>query len=417
MSILPVSAPSITPLFHHRPFRLLFTTRIAANTANQMQAVAIGWLIYDLTGSALALGLIGLVQFIPPLALSLIAGQVIDRYSRKFILIYCYIVEFAVSATLLVLAVFADPPVQLIFGLLLVNAIARTFEAPALQSLVPSTVPREILMPAVSAHASAGKMSQLIGPAIGGLLYTFGAGLDLGLCAALILVAGIASILLPVPPAPALPPKVTWTTLVAGIRFIWREQAVLGAMSLDLAATLFGGVVALLPIFARDILQINSWGFGLLRAAPATGALIVAAILTRTTINRSGGHIMFAAVAVYGIATVAFGLSGHAGLSLVMLMVVGGADMLSTVIRQSLIQFATPDDMRGRVFAVNALFVNTSSQIGMFESGITADWFGAVGSAVLGGGAVLAIVAIWAWRFPTLRDVQRPDQLMAIQSR
>jgi MFS family permease len=322
-----------------------------------------------------------------------------------------------VSAGLLTLAVFADRPVRLIFGLLLANAVARTFEAPALQSLVPSTVPREILMRAVSAHASAGKMSQLIGPALGGLLYVFGAGVDFGLCAALVLMAGIASILLPVPPAPAQPPKVTWTTIVAGVRFIWHEPAVLGAMSLDLAATLFGGVVALLPIFARDILQINSWGFGLLRAAPATGALIVAVILTRTTINRSGGHIMFGAVAIYGIATIAFGLSVHAGLSLVLLMIVGSADMLSTVIRQSLMQFATPDDMRGRVFAVNALFVNTSSQIGMFESGVTADWFGAVGSAVLGGTAVLAIVAIWAWRFPTLRNVQRPDQLAAMQSR
>src|SRR5581483_8114853 len=374
MSSLPASAPSSAPLFHHRPFRLLFTTRAAANTANQMQAVAVGWLVYDLTGSALALGLIGLVQFIPPLMLSLIAGQVVDRHSRKLILICCYIVEFTVSASLLALAVFADRPVRLIFGLLLINAIARTFEAPALQSLVPSTVPRDILMRAVSAHASAGKMSQLIGPALGGLLYAFGAGVVFGLCAVLVLVAGIASVLLPVPPAPAQPPKVSWTTLVAGVRFIWHEPAVLGAMSLDLAATLFGGVVALLPIFARDILHIGSWGFGLLRAAPATGALIVAAVLTRTTINRSGGYVMFGAVAVYGIATVAFALSGNAGLSLVMLMVVGGADMLSTVIRQSLIQFATPDDMRGRVFAVNALFVNTSSQIGMFESGVTADW-------------------------------------------
>ncbi len=417
MSSPPVSAPSPAPLFRHRPFRLLFTTRAAANTANQMQAVAVGWLVYDLTGSALALGLIGLVQFIPPLVLSLVAGQVVDRHSRKLILVYCYLVEFAVSASLLLLAVFADRPVRPIFALLLINAIARTFEAPALQSLVPSTVPRDILMRAVSAHASAGKMWQLIGPALGGLLYAFGAGVDFGLCAFLVLIAGFASVLLPVPPAPAQPPKASWTTLVAGVRFIWHEPAVLGAMSLDLAATLFGGVVALLPIFARDILHIGSWGFGLLRAAPATGALIVAAVLTRTTINRSGGYVMFGAVAVYGIATVAFGLSGNGGLSLVMLMAVGGADMLSTVIRQSLIQFATPDDIRGRVFAVNALFVNTSSQIGMFESGITADWFGAVGSAVVGGVAVLAIVAIWAWRFPTLRDVQRPDQLMAAQSR
>ena len=207
----------------------------------------------------------------------------------------------------------------------------------------------------------------------------------------------------------------TWTTLVAGIDFIWHEPAVLGAMSLDLAATLFGGVVALLPIFARDILQINSWGFGLLRAAPAIGALIVAVALSRTTISRHGGHIMFAAVAVYGLATIAFGFSSNAGLSLAMLMIVGGADMLSTVIRQSLIQFATPDDMRGRVFAVNALFVNTSSQIGMFEFGVTAEWFGAVGSAVLGGVAVLAIVGLWAWRFPRLRNVERPDQLVPDQ--
>jgi MFS family permease len=415
MTDLSATANSTAPLFHHRPFRLLFTTRTAANTANQMQAVAVGWLIYDLTGSALALGLIGLVQFLPPLALSLIAGQVVDHYSRRLILVCCYIVELIVSVALLVLTVFADRPVELIFLLLSVNAVARTFEAPALQSLVPSTVPREILLQAVSAHASAGKMSQLIGPALGGLFYALGAGVDFGLCALLIVIAGVASILLPIPAAPAERPKVTWTTLVAGINFIWQEPAVLGAMSLDLAATLFGGVVALLPIFARDILQINVWGFGLLRAAPAVGALIVAVALSRTTISRHGGLIMFAAVAVYGFATIAFGFSRNAGLSFAVLMIVGGADMLSTVIRQSLIQFATPDAMRGRVFAVNALFVNTSSQIGMFESGVTAEWFGAVGSAALGGVAVVAIVGLWAWRFPRLRNVQRPDQLVPDQ--
>jgi MFS family permease len=411
MSDPPSSAHATPPLFRHRPFRLLFTTRTAANTANQMQAVAVGWLIYDLTGSALALGLIGLVQFIPPLCLTLPAGQIVDHHSRRVILICCYAVELGISIGLLLLATFADRPVRLVFALLLVNAVARTFEAPALQSLVPSTVPRAILMQAVSAHASAGKMSQLIGPALGGLLYGFGAGVDFGLCALLIVVATIASMRLPMPPALAQRPKVTWATLVAGIRFIWSEPAVLGAMSLDLAATLFGGVVALLPIFARDILQINSWGFGLMRAAPATGALIIATILSRLPITRAGGRIMFASVAVYGIATVAFGLSNVATLSLGLLMVVGAADMLSTVIRQSLIQFATPDEMRGRVFAVNALFVSCSGQIGMFESGVTADWFGAVGSAVLGGAAVLAIVMIWAWRFPTLRRVERPDDL------
>src|ERR1700691_4649140 len=231
----------------------------------------------------------------------------------------------------------------LVFALLLVNAVARTFEAPALQSLVPSTVPREILMKAVSAHASAGKMSQLVGPALGGLLYAFGAGVDFGLCAFLIGITGGAGARLPVPPLATERPKVTWSTIIAGLRFIWNEPVVLGAMSLDLAATLFGGVVALLPIFARDILQINSWGFGLLRAAPAIGALIVAVALSRTTISRHGGHIMFAAVAVYGLATIAFGFSSNASLSLAILMIVGAADMLSTVIRQSLIQFSTPD--------------------------------------------------------------------------
>jgi MFS family permease len=415
MSESSISAGHTPPLFHHRPFRLLFITRATSNTANQMQAVAVGWLIYDLTGSALALGLIGLVQFLPPLCLTLVAGQIVDHHSRRLILLWCYAVEFAVTLGLVALALFVANPVEPIFALLLVNAIARTFEAPALQSLVPATVPRELLMPAVSAHASAGKMSQLVGPALGGLLYGFGAGVDFGLCAVLIVVAAIASVLLPMPPAPAARPKVTWTTVVAGIHFIWNHAAVLGAMSLDLAATLFGGVVALLPIFARDILHIGPWGFGMLRSAPAIGGLVMAAILSRHLVRRRGGRIMFIGVTFFGLGTIGFGLSDRPALSLALLVIVGASDMLATVIRQSLIQFATPDAMRGRVFAVNTLFVSTSNQIGMFESGVTADWFGAVGSAVLGGVAVLAIAAIWAWRFPALRRVERPDELVPVR--
>ena len=407
----PAVVPTLPPLFRHRSFRLLFITRAASNTANQMQAAAVGWLVYDLTGSALALGLIGLVQFVPPLCLTLPAGQMVDHYSRRTILTCCYAIELSVSVALLVLAIMSERSVEMIFALLLVNAIARTFEGPALQSLVPSTVPRALLMRAISAHTSAGKMSQLIGPALGGALYGFGAGIDFGLCAMLVGVAAIASVLLPIPPVPAVRPKVTWTTLVAGIRFIFSQPAVLGAMSLDLAATLFGGVTALLPIFARDILHINAWGFGILRSAPALGALVVAAILSRFPVSRRAGRIMMAAVACYGAATIAFGLSPYAALSIVLLMAIGAADMLSTVIRQSLIQFATPDDMRGRVFAVNTLFVNCAGQIGMFKSGITAAWFGPVGSAVLGGAVVLGVVVVWAWRFPTLRRVERPDQL------
>jgi MFS family permease len=410
MSEPPVPSKRM-PLFRHRSFRLLFTTRVASNTANQMQAVAVGWYIYALTGSALALGLIGLVQFLPPLCLALLAGQIVDRHSRRLILLCCYAVEVSVSLCLLALSTLFSHPVELVFGLLLINAVARTFEGPALQSLVPSTVPREILMRAVSAHVSAGKMSQLFGPALGGLLYGFGAAVDFGLCALLIAIAGAACALLPIPAAPAERPKITWATILAGINFIWHEPAMLGAMSLDMVATLFGGVVALLPIFARDILHINVWGFGLLRAAPAVGALVVATLLTRLPVTRAAGRIMFAAVAVYGIATIGFGLSGRTALSLGMLMTVGAGDMLSVVVRQSIMQFATPDEMRGRVFAVNSLFTNCAGQIGMFESGVTAAWFGAVGSAVLGGAVVLVVVLLWAWYFPKLRKVERPDEL------
>jgi MFS family permease len=409
MSDPSASIEQTRPLFRHRPFRLLFTTRVAANTANQMQAVAVGWFIYELTGSALALGLIGLVQFLPPLCLTLLAGQVIDHHSRRLILNCCYLIELSVSLGLLVLASFADHPVRLVFALLLVNGIARTFETPTLQSLVASTVPRKALMQAVSAHASAGKMSQLAGPALGGLLYGFGPGIVFGLCAALVCAAGISSALLPMPPTPAQRPKITLATLAAGIRFIWNESAVLGAMSLDLVASLFGGVVALLPIFAGQILHINVLGFGLLRAAPATGAVIIAMFISHRPITRKAGRTMFTAVAVYGAATIGFGLSGRAVLSFALLLAVGAADMLSTVVRQSLIQFATPDEMRGRVFAVNTLFVNCATQLGMFESGVTAEWFGAVGSAVLGGAIVLIVVVIWARLFPSLRKVERPD--------
>jgi MFS family permease len=254
-------------------------------------------------------------------------------------------------------------------------------------------------------------MSQLLGPAFGGLLYAFGAAVDFGICALLIGTAGIACVLLPIPAAPAERPKVTWATILAGINFIWHEPAMLGAMSLDMVATLFGGVVALLPIFARDILHIDAWGFGLLRSAPAVGALVVATLLTRLPVTRAAGRIMFVAVAVYGIATIGFGLSDRTTLSLGMLMMVGAGDMLSVVVRQSIMQFATPDEMRGRVFAVNSLFTNCAGQIGMFESGVTADWFGAVGSAVLGGVVVLVVVVLWAWYFPKLRNVERPEEL------
>jgi MFS family permease len=398
-----------TPLFRVRSFALLFICRLSSNGANQMMAVAVGWQVYELTGSALHLGLIGLVQFAPPLLLMLATGQVADRYNRRLILRLCYVLEFGASAGLLVVAVLPQTNITAIYLLLLLNAVARTFEQPAMGSLLPIMVPRPLLSRAIAAHVSAGKLSGLLGPSLGGLLYVFGPGVVYGTCSLLVLSASVASFLMPNPPVILDRPKVSWDTLLAGFRFIWRCKAVLGAMSFDLIATLFGGVNALLPIYARDILVIGPWGAGLLRSAPALGALATAAVLARFPVTKAGGVFIYSGFAIFGAAVISFGLSTNVALSIFSLMVLGVGDMLSTVIRQTVVQMSTPDEMRGRVFAVNSLFLGTSGQLGSFRAGLTAAWLGAVGSVVLGGVAVFATVAIWLWLFPALRRVDRPD--------
>ena len=394
-------------LFKHRPFRLLFATRVTSNAANQMQAVAIGWQIYEITGSALDLGLIGLIQFLPPLCMALVAGQIIDFYDRRIVLRCCYCVESSISVALLVLSLTAHPSIPAIFGLLMANGVARSFEGPSLQSLLPVMAPPGMLGAAIAAHASASKVSQLAGPSLGGFLYVFGPGADYSACALLIGCAGFASYLLPKPPRPPVRVKASWEGVTAGLRVISTTPILLGAMSLDVAATLFGGVTALLPIFARDLLHIGPAGFGVLRSAPAVGALVVAAVCSRFPIRRSGAKVMFSGLLIYAAGTLVFGLSKHVLVSLVALLVLGAGDMLSTVVRQTLIQTMTPDDKRGRVFAVSSLFVGTGNQLGMFESGVTAQWFGAVGSVVFGAAAVLGVAVVWAGLFPSLRRVDR----------
>lgn len=400
--------PSRSP-FRLRAFQCLFATRIGSNTANQMQAVAVGWQVYDLTDSALHLGLIGLVQFIAPICLTLAAGQVADRYDRRLILRTCYVVEMAMTAILLVLAGLDTPPVWAIYGALLVNSMARTFEGPSLQSLLPMMVPRDAMSRAVAAYASAHKASLLAGPSLGGLLYGFGPLTVYGTCAVLILAAGIAAYLLPPTPAPENRARPTWKSVFAGLAFIWANPSILGAMSLDLVGSLFGGVTALLPIFARDILDVGPWGFGVLRSAPAVGALALALVLARYPITRSGGRVMFIGMTVYGAGMLLFGVSENLVLSIVLLIAAGMGDMLATVIRQTLIQVQTPSDMLGRVYAVNSLFVGVGGQMGQFRAGVTAEWLGAVGSVVLGGVVVLLCVALWLWRFGDLRRLERPD--------
>ncbi len=386
-----------TSLFSVRSFLLLFLTRMGSNTANQMLAVAAGWQIYDLTRSALNLGLVGLVQFLPPHSRcpTLVSGHAADYQDRRLILRCCYTVEFCVAVGLVVVSGMQAPPVLMFYGLLFCNGVARTFEGPSLLSLLPVLVPRELLGRAVAANSMVSRISLLFGPSIGGLLYAFGPRADYVTCGALVSVAAVSSWLLPVPP-PA-PPRETqdWRTLFGGLAFIWRTKPMLGAMSLDLVATLFGGMTALLPIFARDILHIGPWGSGLLRSAPALGGLVTAGILSRFPLGRRGGWFIFIGMGVYGIGTIAFAFSHNAVISILLLLMIGMGDMLSGVTRQTLIQILAPDDTRGRVLAVNTLFNNTAGQLGMFESGVTAAWFGTAGSVIFGGIAVLTVTASW----------------------
>jgi hypothetical protein len=288
---------------------------------------------------------------------------------------------------------------------------ARTFEQPLMQALLPAMAPRPILNRAIAAHVSARHLSVMIGPSLGGVLYVFGPVFDYGVCTALVLAASVAAFLLPDPGQPKELPEVTLDTLLAGFRFMGRSQAILGAMLFEFAAALFGSVSALFPIYARDILQVGAWGAGVLRSAPAVGALLAAAVLTRFPIRRSGGIWLYCGFALTGAAAIVFGLSTNILLSIAALMVSGLGDMLSTVVRQILIQVRTPDEMRGRVFAVNSLFYGTASQLGSFRAGVLAEYVGAVSSVVVGGCAVFVTVVLWVWLFPALLRVDRADDV------
>src|SRR5882757_11087212 len=284
-----------TPLFRVRSFSLLFITRVASTTAFQMLSVVVGWHVYELTNSPLHLGLIGLAQFVAPMILMVPAGQIVDRYNRRLVLRCCYVAAFLSSAGLMLVAALPTPSLAAIYVLVFFNMAARTFEQPLMQALLPAMVPRPILGRAIAAHVSARHLSVLIGPSLGGVLYIFGPVFDYGVCAALVLAALVATLLLPDPGRPALQPDLSLDTILAGFRFIWRCEVILGAMLFEFAAALFGTVSALFPIYARDILQTGAWGAGVLRSAPALGALIAAAMLTRFPLRHNGGVWLYSA--------------------------------------------------------------------------------------------------------------------------
>jgi MFS family permease len=383
-------------------YRRYWLSRVATNVAMQVQVVAVGWQMYELTGSAMALGLVGLVQFAPSAALTFVVGPVVDRYDRRRILMICRTVQGSAALALALASLLGHLDTTLLYTLVFVLGAVGAFEMPAGQALLPSLVPDRLLSRAVALGSSAHQAATIGGPALGGLLYVAGAHAVYATSAALFLTSLALLARVRVRPRPAERPKITLAYLLAGIVFIGRHPVLLGAVSLDLFAVLLGGATALLPIYAKDILNTGAWGLGLLRSAPAVGALAVALWLARRPLERRVGRLLLAAVAAFGVATIVFGLSRWLPLSFAALVVLGAADMISVVIRVSLVQLETPDAMRGRVGAVTALFIGASNQIGEFESGLVAAWLGAMPSVVLGGVGTLLVVLAW-WRlFPAL---------------
>ncbi|HET7729810.1 MAG TPA: MFS transporter [Usitatibacter sp.] len=390
-----------------RSFRFFLWTRLAGNSANQMLLVALGWQVYDLTGSAWDLGLVGLFQFLPALALTIPAGQLVDKVDRRAVLAASLALQLVVAAALAWGSVTGWVQRELIFGLCIVLGSARALQAPSQQAIVPSIVGVELLPRALAASSAMLKVSIIGGPALGGFLYAFGPHVAYGVCTLLLVLSLVFVFAIQRAPPKASKTPVTLQTLFAGFGYIWRHKVVLGAISLDLFAVLLGGATALLPMFAKDVLETGPWGLGLLRASPAVGGLLVAGVLAKRPLERRVGHVMFASVAVYGLAILVFAVSRDFWLSMAMLAVSGAADMVSVVIRQSLVQLETPDEMRGRVSAVNGTFIQASNQLGEFRAGAMAAALGPVASVIAGAVGTLLVVALWIRLFPALVHRQR----------
>jgi len=395
------------PLFGFTAFIRFWWSRLASTAANQMLMVAIGWQMYDLTGSAWDLGLVGLLQFLPALLLVLVAGHVVDQFDRARIAALCMAAQTVVAVWLAVSAHQHAASRELLFAMSVALGVVRAFQVPAQQALVPLLVPTPVL-PRALAFSSMGSQGAIVaGPALGGFIYVAGAPAVYAVCAGLFTAAGVLVGMVRYGHQRAAPRRLSLDTVLAGVRFVRQQPVILGAISLDLFAVLLGGATALLPIFSKDILHTGPWGLGLLRAAPAVGALMLSLLLSRWPITRHAGRVLLGAIAVYGAATVVFGLSTSLVLSMLALAVAGAADMVSIVIRQSLVQLDTPDDMRGRVSAVNSVFIGASNQLGEFESGVTAAAFGPVGSVLLGGFGTLVVAGLWLRLFKPLANRDR----------
>ena len=410
--------------FRYRSFRVFWFVRTASSMSFQMLAVAIGWTMYAITGSAFDLGLVGLAQFLPMVALTLVVGHVADRYDRRAIMRVCQVTTATVALVFAFGSWWGWLSRDVIFALVAVLGAARAFEAPSTMALLPAVVPRQILRQATAASSSANQTAQILGPSLGGVLYALGPGVVYAFVAfaalsGSLLLGLISDVARAGRPRTGqgrdereegVPKRLDMRSLFSGIVFVGRDRIILGALSLDLVAVLLGGATALLPIFAHTILGTGPWGLGLLRSAPAAGALCAALVLARRPMRAAAGVTMLSGVALFGLATVVFGLSRSMPLSLLALCVLGASDTMSVVVRQSLVQLRTPPEMLGRVSALNALFIGTSNQLGEFESGVTAALFGTVPAVLIGGVGTVLVAVTWGFLFPALRDLRTLDE-------
>jgi MFS family permease len=418
----PLTQSSSRVAFTYPDFRRFMSARFLTTIASEMQSVAVGWQVYEVTHRALDLGLVGLAQFLPGICLFLIAGHAADRYPRQRILQFCYAGFALCSALLLVFTLRGIHSAYPIYAVLLLNGTVRAFNAPASQSIVPSLVSKEHFPNAIAWSSSIFQTATIVGPMVGGTLYGFASEPTLVYACAATAYA-LASFLLAYvrirPPVsqrgrPAASSKV----VLEGLHYIWSNKLIFGAISLDLFAVLLGGAVALLPVYAREILKVGAVGLGVLRSAPGVGAVLMGIVVAHWPLERRAGPTMLFCVAAFGLFTIVFGVSHSLLLSVVSLLLAGAADTVSVIVRHTSIQLSTPDEMRGRVSAVNMIFIGASNEVGQFESGLTAQWLGAVPAVILGGLGTILITGLWAWLFPSIRRLDRliPEEVPAVNA-
>lgn len=393
--------------FRHSSYSRYFASRFCTSLGAQIVSVAVGWQIYDLTQDAALLGWIGLVQFLPALVLVVVTGVTADRFGRRNVMGIAVLVEMACALAILTLAVSGRFDPVLVLAALTVFGVARAFYAPASSSLAVNLVPREDFANAAGWITASWQLASIAGPVLGGLLYGVAAVLAYGTAVALFLAAGALILTIPKPPRRVVREPTTLSTLLGGFSYVWKEKVVLGAISLDLFAVLLGGAVALLPVYARDILEIGPTGVGLLRAAPGVGAIAMIAFITAFPIRDHAGLILFVSVGLFGLATMVFGASTLAWLSILALALAGAFDMVSVYIREILLQLWTPDEVRGRVNAVNSVFLGASNELGEARAGFMAHFLGAVVTVVAGGAAAIGVAAAWAFLFPGIRTTRQ----------